>query len=219
MFDTPDVKRQDCTVNYEWLSLPIPTDHPFYDQIVDFNEPSKTGSDVTEAIAARHVYDSGAGGCTVGSFSVGRRLPASNVKPDTSGAIPDQDLHYVLSAQCKEGGSIKWIDGPYDCTGSNCLREFIQIDRSWHLQDWQLCGLANRRFKTSGSELDRLGLCRIGNDDDGWTIGTLIRYRGGSTVQCCRQADDWNTPKGCSKNDGFDYSKLPYQMLWAGDCQ
>ena len=53
MFETPDVKRQDCTVNYEWLKLPIPTDHPFYDQIVDYTNPSKTGSDVTRAIAAR----------------------------------------------------------------------------------------------------------------------------------------------------------------------
>ena len=53
MFETPDVKRQDCTVNYEWLKLPIPTDHPFYGQIVDYTNPSKTGSDVTRAIAAR----------------------------------------------------------------------------------------------------------------------------------------------------------------------
>ena len=53
MFETPDVKRQDCTVNYEWLKLPIPTDHPFYDQIVDYTNPSNTGSDVTRAIAAR----------------------------------------------------------------------------------------------------------------------------------------------------------------------
>ena len=53
MFDTPDVKRQDCTVNYEWLKLPIATDHPFYNQIVDFTNPSQTGSDVSRAIAAR----------------------------------------------------------------------------------------------------------------------------------------------------------------------
>ena len=53
MFDTPDVKRQDCTVNYEWLRLPIKNDHPFYNQIVDSANPSNTGSDVTRAIAAR----------------------------------------------------------------------------------------------------------------------------------------------------------------------
>ena len=66
MFDTPDVKRQDCTVklssavsieqysvNYEWLRLPIKSDHPFYNQIVDLINPSNTGSDVTRAIAAR----------------------------------------------------------------------------------------------------------------------------------------------------------------------
>ena len=81
----------------------------------------------------------------------------------------------------------------------------------------------------SGTELDRLGLCRMGSDENGWHIGTLIRYRGTSSVQCCLRESEWsefdpeptvngNIP-GCRLNDGMDYSKLPYQMLWAGDCQ
>ena len=41
---------------------------------------------------------------------------------DKDKSNPNKDMTYVLSAQCKDGGAIKWIDGPYTCTGSNCLR-------------------------------------------------------------------------------------------------
>ena len=102
-----------------------------------------------------------------------------------------------------------------------------------------MCGLNRLGFTTSGwmnsgIELDRLGLCRMGSDEDGWNIGTIIRYRkddddGTRPVKCCLQDSDWaqfdSEPTvngripGCLLNDGMDYSKLPYQMLWAGDCQ
>jgi len=241
MFETPTVKRQDCTVNYEWLKLPIQTDHPFYNQVVDFTNPSQTGSDVSRAIAARHIYDDGVGRCNVGRITIGRRLPDwEPVTPDESGTLTrtgwgEEDMSFVLTAQCKEGGSIKWKEGPYTCTGSNCLREYIQIDRSNHLQDWTLCGLNRIGFKTSGwmnsgIELDRLGLCRMGSDEEGWNIGTIIRYRrddddGTRPVKCCLHSYDWSGETvndripGCLMNDGMDYSNLPYQMLWAGDCQ
>ena len=53
------------------------------------------------------------------------------IKLDLSGdkdsSNPSEDMTYVLSAQCKEGGAIKWIDGPYTCTGSNCLRLVFEI--------------------------------------------------------------------------------------------
>ena len=74
----------------------------------------------------RHIYDNGVGSCMVGGFTIGRRIPDFKaIVPDESGNLrrdSNEDMSYVLSAQCKDGGAIKWIDGPYTCTGSNCLR-------------------------------------------------------------------------------------------------
>ena len=74
----------------------------------------------------RHIYDNGVGSCMVGGFTIGRRIPDFKaIVPDESGDLrrdSNEDMSYVLSAQCKDGGAIKWIDGPYTCTGSNCLR-------------------------------------------------------------------------------------------------
>ena len=64
----------------------------------------------------------------VGSFTIGRRIPdTEKITPDESGALPSRDMTFVLSAQCKDGGAIKWIDGPYSCTGSNCLRLVFEL--------------------------------------------------------------------------------------------
>ena len=117
--------RADCTRGFEWIKLPMSTDNPFYDKIVDFSTASTSGQ-AKSAI----VVQAKANYLSHTHFSAGhyaRRTPINPVEPDANGTFDvDGRESFALVAQCDQG-QMEWIDmGPYECE-SQVKKECDQI--------------------------------------------------------------------------------------------
>ena len=118
--------RADCTRGFEWIKLPMSTDNPFYDKIVDFSTASTNGQAKSAIVVqAKANYTIGAA-----------RTPINPVEPDANGTFDvDGRESFALVAQCEQG-QMEWVDmGPYECE-SQVKKECDQIFylRKFYLQ-------------------------------------------------------------------------------------
>ena len=124
---------------------------------------------------------------------------------------------YVLTAQCPNGGSLKWREGPYDCKGPLCPSLYPKEDAFYDITGNDLHTLWN----TSG-RVRKFGICRI-KDENEWIIGTLIKYSelySHKPYQCCPHGGD-KTVAGCASSSYGPYGSYdhqPYQILYSGEC-
>ena len=106
--------RADCTRGFEWIKLPISTDNPFYDKIVDFSTASTNGQ-AKSAIVVQAKANYMTHGSNREIFTAGR-TPINPVEPDANGTFDvDGRESFALVAQCEQG-QMEWVDmGPYEC--------------------------------------------------------------------------------------------------------
>lgn len=231
----------DCTAGYEWIQSPVASDHPFFDKLVDFDDPTKTGSDVVNAISSAHYSDNGATSVHIGSWLSGIRMIADPVakENDAFTGLPKTQSSrgrrgsFLLINQCASG-SLKWQSGPYNCNDNDCNTKYVQLDDIDSFSSMNLRGWSGLIESSSWSSFSRHGICRIWNGESGkYVMGSLIKYpdqdpdQENYTVnqpyQCCPMS--WNAL--AEQNGGYTvgctlraagHDAQPYDVLYSGDC-